>query len=193
MNLRNSGYRSGSCRMCGCGSPLSFMLSIGFAIVSVGICGCGEREDERGALPQTDQVDEGLLRTLATSPLPFRRPEWEFAVADYMSSDVGEEEGVVKLLGDRAGLTVDGSMYVTRGHSCGALFLFATWRGKGSNLQGYLYCFTREDTSGLINPGTIEIMGPRPSRTGGPHYSKIDVRIEKTDRLGWYRVSRDSD
>jgi hypothetical protein len=94
--------------------------------------------------------------------------------------------GIVTLPPQCRGMTEDGKLYVTRQPGGGTWILFVCWRGKGSNLEGYL--FTSPSQFFDIGSGpTARIVVPTVPPAG---LSKIEeVQVEEPARPGWYRVS----
>lgn len=120
-----------------------------------------------------------------------RLADFEKAVKLYVSGDLSDERGVVQLTEPLADATVDSRMYVTSGSKWGDLYLFITWRGKGSNLRGYVYCDSGE-SSLAIPDGTIKMIAPI-IRGQGRQAGNVEVEIEKMSTPGWYKVSRSLD
>jgi len=94
--------------------------------------------------------------------------------------------GIVTLAPRWAALTADGNVYVTNGPGNQKVELFCTWRGKGSDLWGYLH-----STSPLTVPSTLRISIPFPSNTSPAVVS--DVQIRSLAAPGWYWVSGRND
>lgn len=98
--------------------------------------------------------------------------------------------GIVALPPAYRNLTTDGTLYVTRQPDGGTWILFVNWRGKGSNLEGYL--FTSPNYFFDVGSGpTARIVVPAVPPAGP---SKIEeVQVEEQVRPGWYRVSYSGD
>lgn len=124
-------------------------------------------------------------------PLPFAAEEFGQIVASYDSGTLKEIDGVVNLPPSAAPCTADGRVYITQHPSGGTLFLFVTWRGKGSNLRGYL--FSRQWSQ---NPQTtprhgLEVNGPTVSSAARPQTLAVELR--DTGAPGWCEASRTMD
>lgn len=106
------------------------------------------------------------------------------------------QDGSVRLTGRDALLTKDHRAYVTHNSNHLVAVLFPTWIGKGSNLQGYLYC------SRSLGPADIskdsygdKVIG---LNTPGPWSKEIpahlmEVTIDRQISPGIYHVSRSLD
>jgi hypothetical protein len=120
--------------------------------------------------------------------LPFKKAEFEQVVAQYLAGTLGDVNGVVKLPASLASTTSGGVVYATRRPEWGAILLFVTWRGKGSNLRGYIYCDRFKSAS---PPKSLELVGPVIPPT--PEGELVDVAVGEAVGNGWYRTSRDVD
>src|SRR5436309_1275188 len=102
-------------------------------------------------------------------------------------------DGIVVLPQEYTSATVDGKVYVTRKSGGLTLLLFTTWRGKGSNLRGYLFCSrplrTTEIHKDSYNSKTdaVEVKGPRPI-TPSP-VGEVEVWLERRINSQWYYVA----
>jgi hypothetical protein len=96
--------------------------------------------------------------------------------------------GVVKLPGTLASNSCDGKVYVTVDSTGTTWVLFPTWRGKGRNIQGYLY---RSTPSIGPPPAQITVIGPD---IGAPTWSSSwQYTVESQLTPNWYRISFDLD
>lgn len=163
-------------------------LLFGIFVLFSMIIGCKQKNCEQATQDERIENDANV-RTLSMPPMKFRPHQFESAVKIYTSGDIKDEDGMVELPDALAGITVDGFMYVTK-TTLDELFLFVTWRGKGSNLRGYLYQASQGHISSEALMGTIEVLGPT---IWDPGYGKIDIDIEGALGSGWYQVKRDLD
>ena len=117
--------------------------------------------------------------------LPFKPKEFEQIVADHASGQLTAQNDEIVLPNDKAGLTVDGSVYITQDPS-GDGYLFRTWRGKGRNFRGYLYWPTNQ----AISQGATSVI------INGPNAGSLDsfeAQIKPTSRADWYEAWFDLD
>ncbi len=126
----------------------------------------------------------------SSTAIGFRQDEFEIAAKAYASGDLKGAKGVVQLPNDLAGVTIDGRMYVTQAPVSDNLYLFITWRGKGSNLRGYIFRLANAHDSPDMNVDRIDVLGPT---IWEPGFGKIEVEIESTLVPGWYKAKRDMD
>jgi hypothetical protein len=105
--------------------------------------------------------------------------------------------GLVVLPQAHASLTADGRVYVTRKNGGLVLILFPTWRGKGSNLEGYLFCSRRlkaadiQKDSYTQKAAVLRVKVPQPitpSITPSP-VGEAEVRLERKINGQWYEVA----
>ncbi len=81
---------------------------------------------------------------------------------------------------------IENEAYVTTKNDGTKLILFRTWRGKGSNLKGYLYT----NRNGLKVGSTIEILTFAPlGPEGGIPIGTSDVHVDSSVTKTCYRVS----
>jgi hypothetical protein len=168
-------------------TPKCVLLALSVILV----VGCDTKDEERSDSGDANAHAQKDIRSLAQSPRAFQPVAFERAVRAYESGDVVADNGVVLLPDDLAGITADGRLYVTRPPRS-TLYFFITWRGKGSNLRGYLYQSSQQQTSSdrKALAGTIEVVGPT---VRDPGYGKIGIDIEESLGQGWYKVKRDVD
>ena len=129
--------------------------------------------------------------------MPFRRGEFDRVVHDIESGRlVPNADGIVDLPTTSRSLTDDGLTYVTRLADGTHLELLVVWRGKGSNLRGYLHCGRPLTTRDLIRlaapsgPASVTVVGPRVPSPGSPALSEpLQVDLEQQVAPSWYRVS----
>lgn len=93
-------------------------------------------------------------------------------------------------------VTTDGRAYVTRKSGKLVLLHFCTWRGKGSNLKGYLYCSRPLSATELHKDfysqkkDAIQVNGRRLSPTS---VGEVGVWLERKINDQWYSVASDLD
>lgn len=113
--------------------------------------------------------------------LPFDAQRCNRIAADVEQKTlVADADGVIVLPASLAPATKDGKVYLTRREGATYLLLL-TWRGRGTDMKGYLY------TRALVTaPGTILIRVPRP-RVRPP---TVDEEIIVSARVtpNWYSV-----
>lgn len=155
------------------------------------LIGC-DKQTNQPAQPLDAQGAQEMkeITALIQDPLPFKPKEFEAAIADYNTGTSQHQQEAFQLPQQFAGLTVDNVMYVTKGTPWGDLFLFVTWQGKDSNLEGYLYRQTKTDDDAILSTGTIDIFGPGAGPVGN---RKVEVNISKTKKVKWYEVYRNLD
>ncbi len=178
------------CWMSDVGSRLLDVQAVLVCVLLVSMAsGCEGDKTTRKSSDDGD-VEAGVrTRSLSDPPMSTKPEECERAIRECASGKLEAVEGVVQLPGDLAGLTVDGRMYVTddlRGRS----YMFITWRGKGSNLRGYVYRQT--NGNGAIDPDSVSsvtVVGPIITE-GGEATGLIGVEIKRTALSGWYEVAR---
>jgi hypothetical protein len=76
--------------------------------------------------------------------------------------------------------SVDGEIYVSRPSTNQLLVVFNTWRGKGSNMEGYLYAAKPLSTAEISKDyygHSVVVIGP------------MELVLEKQLEPSWYRVS----
>ncbi|MFC1757707.1 hypothetical protein ACFL2H_02955 [Planctomycetota bacterium] len=106
-------------------------------------------------------------------------------VGDLAKGELQDESGVLSLDGNNSTLSQTGKAYVTSLPSNGQAVLFVTWRGKGKNMKGQLYCPTP-----LGVPSEVEIVSPGFGGTvRAERLHKIFADVEKTTGKNWYAVS----
>jgi hypothetical protein len=140
-----------------------------------------------------------LLRTAHT--LPFRGDEFGRIVSDIESGRLASgADGIVQLPSASRGLTTDGCVYVTRLTDGTRLELFVVWRGKASNLKGYLHCGRQLAPPDLLTPAQgnepawIVVVGPRVPFQGSKALAEpIEVSLDRPTAPSWYQVSRSLD
>ena len=174
---------------CLCTQSIKIVLFTGILILLSIIVGC-EQENNEQTNQDTNMKNNANIRTLSVSPLEFKPIKFEAAIKAYIFGNIKGENGVVQLPDDFARLTVDGCIYVTKNCPSGTLYLFITWKGKGSNLRGYLYRQKINQNSSSVLKGRIKVLA---STIWKPGYGKIDVDVEGMSRAGWYKVKRDWD
>jgi hypothetical protein len=85
---------------------------------------------------------------------------------------------------DLSAASVDGEVYIFRPFHDQLLVVFKTWRGKGFNMEGYLYAaapLRPQDTTNDVYGNKIIALGP------------IDLVLEKQIETNWYQVNYDLD
>lgn len=129
-------------------------------------------------------MNGGCSRTAAG----FQREQFESIAKKHGSGSLKDEEGVIRLPDELAGITIDGRVYVTK-NPTGSLYMFLTWRGKGSNLRGYVYSPTNQ-----IPPQTIsiEVVGPTVLHLGKDS-GLVEVELKPMSIAGWYQAARTLD
>jgi hypothetical protein len=81
-----------------------------------------------------------FIDTIGTNEIPFNRAEAQQIVAGVLNGRLRPDvHGRVILPPWQAPASADGRVYVTRKQKGLLLILFPTWRGKGSNVAGYLF------------------------------------------------------
>lgn len=114
--------------------------------------------------------------------------------------------GVVNLPTTLATATADGKVYVTRKGKL-LMVLFPTWRGKGSNLRGYLRCNRsltptdthqdeyeqKHDAVNVFAPGAWSEPASSPQFRTPPVQRQTEVILEKKLRNHTYYVSHSID
>ena len=133
------------------------------------------------------------------SRTPTIRPSYQQVVGQVTSGKLAPDEyGVIRLPAELSSTSVDGKVYVSKSTSGSLLILFRTWRGKGSNLQGYLYCSaplsaadTQKDYYGrtVIDLNGPVIHGP----PGTTPISRFECVLDKAIASNWYLVHYDLD
>lgn len=117
-----------------------------------------------------------------------------------------DSAGVVKLPVKLASATADGKVYVTRKGKL-LMVLFPTWRGKSSNLRGYLRCNRfltpadthkdeyeqKHDAINVFAPGDWGGSASPPQFRIPPAQRQTEVILEKKLKNHTYYVSRSSD
>ena len=104
--------------------------------------------------------------------------------------------GVVALPREFASTSIDGRVYVTRRTDGLTCVLFPAWRGKASNLRGFLftsaeYCAEAVEPAEAGGLPPIVVIGPWGPRAGLS--AKIEVFVERRLDRHWLRVSRSLD
>ncbi len=165
-------------------------LLAGVLVLVSAIIGCEHQKSGRQASQDTNIREDANIRTLSKSAMNFKPDEFEIAAKAYASGDLKGARGVVQLPHDLAGVTIDGRMYVTQAPVSDNLYLFITWRGKGSNLRGYICRLANAHDSPDMNVDRIDVLGPT---IWEPGFGKIEVEIESTLVPGWYKAKRDMD
>jgi hypothetical protein len=104
-------------------------------------------------------------------------------------------DGMVVLPQENASVTADGKVYVTHKSGNLGLLLFTTWRGKGSNLKGYLFC-TRPLKATEIQKDfythkadAIQVKGPRPVTPAPTPVGEVEVWLERRINDQWYSAA----
>jgi hypothetical protein len=103
--------------------------------------------------------------------------------------------GMVVLPQQYASVTADGRVYVTRKRGDLDLIFFPTWRGKGSNLRGYLFCSRPLNTAELHKDfyshktDAIRVNGPRPVIPAPTPVGEVEVWLERKISDQWYSVA----
>jgi hypothetical protein len=161
-------------------------------------------------------MEEGMMRVLAlilviSSLLAtgcaelmegsFNQREAEKVAAAVITGTLKPDAGGVVDLPDRwTSVSRRGRIYVTRKEDGLFLALFPTWRGKGSNLRGYLFSnrpLTDNDTiEGRYKEGSsrLEVMVPTVPAMNTARVSKLEyVSLVRKVKPGWYYVSYDMD
>lgn len=104
--------------------------------------------------------------------------------------------GEFKLPPAMAASTNDGKIYITRKNGL-VMVLFVTWRGKGSNLRGYLYCDRKLTPKDMhldsLSRTNMVIDAMVPWVPGGSPASPVELSIYKDQGDNIYYVGRDSD
>jgi len=132
----------------------------------------------------------------AVSELPFKQAEFGQVVDAHASGSLSDEQGVITLPPSLASLVCSGRVYVTRNDSGGVAFLFVVWRGKGSNLHGYLYLRGTWPSIPTMVGGstTIAVIGPAvDGSSASMDAGEIQIEIQKMRQENWYTASRDLD
>lgn len=129
------------------------------------------------------------IRALSKPAMDFKPKDFERIVEEHVSGKLSDKGGVIQLPREMQALTVDGGVYVTDSVQ-GRLYMFLSWRGKGSNLRGHIF-FTKHN-DGTIAPESIEVIGPVMSGVGETS-GLVEVHLEDTPHAGWYKVARDLD
>lgn len=91
-----------------------------------------------------------------------------------------DEDGTVKLPPDLQVASVDGEIYVSRFSTNQIIVVFKTWRGKGNNMEGFLYAVphvakaaAKKDYYGK----SVISIGP------------VELALEKQLDANWHKVS----
>jgi hypothetical protein len=121
-------------------------------------------------------------------PTAAHRGEWERIVRSYREGKLAAQGGVIILPPELKDLTRDGRVYVTTAERTGEMFLFTTWRGKGSNFEGFLFYEGPED----LKVGPVWILGPG-IRSNGSSGDKIEATVDQRLGGGWYKAYSDLD
>ena len=164
------------------------IVLLGIAMFVVWLSG----DDGRSERDTDESQFADAVRVLWQPAKPFSPDEFARAVRAHESGELVARDGVVLLSESLAGVTDDGRMYVTTASPHGPVYLFITWRGKGSNLRGYLYHPSHQSGSagGTTLAGAIEVLGPTIYH---PFHGKVTIEIENSPAPGWYEVKRDLD
>lgn len=133
----------------------------------------------------------GFLRAYGLIELPFRKRQALRIVTDVKSGQLqANRDGVAVLPLNLASTTIDGRVYATRRPGGLLLILFPLWRGKGSNLRGYLFTsrpLTGADT--YLDASNSEAVDLRYRVAPTIGNDALAVQIQKTDTPNWYRAS----
>ena len=114
-------------------------------------------------------------------------PKYQEVVAAIQKGTLSPDaKGMVALPTDKKGLVIEDTVYVTGSRPGSRQYLFSTWRGKGSNLRGYLYCEGAQPRVGEEIQVRCFIAGP-------PFVGENAVAVERDLGSGWYYVSRSLD
>jgi hypothetical protein len=104
-------------------------------------------------------------------------------------------DGMVVLPQEYASVTADGRVYVTRKSGDLDLLLFPTWRGKGSNLKGYLFCSRPLKATEIQKDfysqkkDAIQVKGPRPVTPAPTPVGDVEVWLERRINDQWSYVA----
>jgi len=133
-----------------------------------------------------------LLQIRMIRQSTFEEKPFNSAFANAMASIstgtlVADQYGVIRLPINSG--TADSKAYVTR-KTGGICVLFCTWRGKGSNLKGYVCC---QPDPILTVPCNIDLTVPRPGLIPTDVTATMSVTVEKKLSPGWYYASYSSD
>jgi hypothetical protein len=114
-------------------------------------------------------------------------PKYQEVVTAIQKGDISPDaNGMVVLPPSKHGLVIGDTVYVTGLRKGSRQYLFSTWRGKASNLRGYLYCEGAQPTIGKEIQVRCFIAGP-------PFAGENGVMVERGLGSGWYYVSRSLD
>jgi hypothetical protein len=130
----------------------------------------------------------------SNSALPFDKIQFDSVVQAVAAGTIpAERHGVVILPKTLSSVTVDGKVYATSGHQMSE-YLFVVWRGKGSNMQGYLKVSPLNGLNWPQGPPPASMTASMPIFTG----SGFDARLSTVDVMNsegnnWFEVSYDED
>jgi len=152
------------------GLTMPYLALLLFGIAWMGGCGVTER-----GLPQNRDDYDQIIESVKRGTL------------------VPDEAGVVALPDALMKATVTGEVYVTTTANGSTLILFPTWVGKGTNLDGYLYCSKSLAKGDTYEDGPYRIIrlrgpvvqGPPGSQPPGPVPRIIGRAIDEN----WHEVS----
>jgi hypothetical protein len=94
-------------------------------------------------------------------------------------------DGIVKLPLPLATASCDGKAYVTIDSSGTTWILFPVWRGKGSNVTGYVY---RSPSVKGAAPLTVTLNGPALPPGLGPFAQPLDYTVDSQESPNRYRI-----
>jgi hypothetical protein len=97
-----------------------------------------------------------------------------------------DANGRVVLPPDYRGLVISDTVFVTGSEPGSRRYLFSTWQGKGSNLQGYLYCEGAQPRIGEETKIRCFVAMP-------PFAGENSVTVDRDVGSGWYCVYRGLD
>ena len=130
-----------------------------------------------------------IMASMCTGPKQSMK-QFDEIVQAYLAGNLVEEKGLIHLSSDLSSATQDGCVYITHA-PWGTALLFITWRGKGSNLRGYVYSKELANVAPADGKAfTTEMIGP-------VIWAKLpelmELQLEHSDSADWYRASRSLD
>ncbi len=183
---RNCGATLKSNNMCNWFKAVSYFAVIGTLCVYSSACRHGKDERNDSSVPPVNERPIVNLHSL--SPTDSLLSLYQ-AAADAYALGSAERNGAVFLSEDVSPFTADGFMYVTVDPENGNCFLFAFWRGKSSNLRGFLYWPRPQGAQAISTPASVKVIGPSPV-IGGTGMVEVEI-VRITDN--WYEASRSLD